>query len=107
MHLAFENYLPLQAGQVRIVANKVIEFVGIVTVWHLVIGHGRGQIFRFMNGDVNIGLGMRVAIDKNVTLDRQRTQLTQRPFLLVLATEDARPRLDDVFCQIHPLLLLC
>ncbi len=98
MHFPFENYLAFQPCQVRVIADKIVELVGIVAVRHLIVRNRRRQIFGFVDRDVDIGVGMRIAIDENVTLYRQRAQLTQRPLLFMLAAEHTGPRFDDVFC---------
>src|SRR5690242_3378447 len=82
-------------------ADEIIKLVGIVAVRHLIIGNRRRQIFRFVDRDVDIGVGMRIAIDEYVTLYRQRAQLTQWPLLFMLAAEHTGPRFNDVFCPLH------
>ena len=72
MHLAFEDDLPLEAREVHIVADEIIELIGVMAMGNLIIRHRRRQFFRLMNRDIDIGIGVRVPIDKNMTLDRQR-----------------------------------
>ncbi len=98
VHLSFEEDLSFQTAEVGVVADEIIKLVGVVAVRHLIIRHRRRQILRFMYRDVDIRLGVRIAIDKDMPFDRQPAQLAQRPFLFVLAAKNSGSRLDDIFC---------
>ncbi len=75
MHFAFEDDLSFQAGEIGIIANEVIELIGVVAVRHLIVRHLRRQILGFMNRDVDIRVGMRIAIDKHMAFHRQRSSI--------------------------------
>ena len=77
---AFEDDLPLQAAQVRIRSDETVKLVSIVRMRHLVIGNVLGQIPGFMNGDVNVRVRMRVAVDEDVALHRQYDALRSGRF---------------------------
>jgi len=106
MQFAFENDLAFQAGKVGIVADEVLEFIGVMAMRHLIVGNLLRQITCFVNRNIDIRLRMGIAIDKNMALHRQRGKLAQRPLLFMLAAEHPRARFYYVVADSHFLSLL-
>src|SRR5689334_7107751 len=83
------------------VADEIIELVGIVAVRHLVIWDLVRQILGLVDRHINICVRVRIAINENIALYRQRLELAERPFLFVFAAKDAGSRFYNIIMDIH------
>src|ERR687892_193957 len=57
-----------------------------------------------MNRNINVSVGMRVPVDKDMTPDRQLNPLTQGPLLLEAAADNAGARFYDIRRNLHEVL---
>src|SRR5215470_15176229 len=101
MNLALEDDLTFETGEIRIIAYEIIEFIGVVAMRDLIVRYCRGQILGFVYRHIDVRVGMRVAIDENMTFHRQLDALAQGSFLFVPASENSRPGFDYIFFNAH------
>ena len=71
VHFTFEDDLTFQTAEVGVVADKIIEFIRVVTMRHLIVGDGLWQIFCLVYRYIDVRVGVRVPVDKNMSSDRQ------------------------------------
>src|SRR2546426_491507 len=98
---SFKLDLTFQAAQIGLVSQEEIEFIRVVKMGHLIVGNRLRQVFGFVDGDVDVGIRMRVFVNKDVPFDGQNNSFPQRPFLCRVSADDSRSRFGDVSCDIH------
>ena len=55
---AFEDDLTFKAGEIGMVADEIVELIRVVKMGYLVVGNFFRQLLRFMNRDIDVGIGM-------------------------------------------------
>ena len=101
VHFTFEDDLTFQTAEVGVVADKIIEFIRVVTMRYLIVGDGLWQIFCLVYRYIDVRVGVRVPVDEDMPLNRQFNPLAERPSFLEASAHDSGPCPNDVFRNVH------
>src|SRR5438046_10590827 len=82
VHFTFEDDLTFQTAEGGDVADKIIEFIRVVTMRQLIVGDGLRQIFCLVYRYIDVRVGARGPVGSNIASDRQFTQGTDLPYVL-------------------------